>query len=135
MIGRPPKPTMRHLVEGTYRPDRHGKRGSLPATPATDAPLGSPLASLGDEERAVWLEVAGLATWLRAPDRLALETYVRLKAMERADLAGMSGAQLAAMNKLAGALGLNPAERARLQIQEPRVPNDDDAWLAAANAR
>ena len=135
MMGRPPKPTVRHLADEPYRPDRHGKPRSLPATPTTDAPLGKPLASLGDEERAVWLEVAGLATWLRAPDRLALETYVRLNAMERADLAGMSGAPAAGHEQArrrarpppgrAGEAADSRVERARRQ----------SIWLAAANAR
>jgi hypothetical protein len=132
LIGRPPKPTARHLLDGTYRPDRHIAPTGIPAT---DTPLGEPPASLSTEEQVVWHEVADLASWLRAPDRMALKTYVRLKAMERADLAGMSGAQLAAMNKLGGALGLNPAERARLQVREPEPMSDDEAWFLAANAQ
>ncbi|HEX2526654.1 MAG TPA: hypothetical protein VHL31_10215, partial [Geminicoccus sp.] len=64
--------------------------------------------------------------WLRAPDRMALETFVRLKALERQDLAAMTGAQLSALNKLGGLLGLNPAERARISVPPPPQEEDPD---------
>jgi phage terminase small subunit len=57
---------------------------------------------------------------------MALETFVRLKALERQDLAGMTGAQLSALNKLGGLLGLNPAERARVSVPAPSQEEDPD---------
>jgi phage terminase small subunit len=122
MRGRPPKPTILHLIQGTDRVHRMRKRQG---EPMVDAVIGAPPAGLSRIEKAIWREVAALAhAWLRAPDRMALETFVRLKALERQDLAGMTGAQLLALNKLGGLLGLNPAERARINVPAPSQEED-----------
>ncbi|HEX2525296.1 MAG TPA: hypothetical protein VHL31_03215 [Geminicoccus sp.] len=125
MRGRPPQPTARLRLTGGYRKHRHDQRAG---EPTINAEIGDPPASLCTAERRIWREVVALAdAWLRAPDRLTLETYCRLKGLERTNFSEMTGARLATLTKLGGLLGLNPAERTRIKVPEPPVfdPADD----------
>lgn len=84
--GRPSKPTSRHKHEGTYRPDRHGKRTS-PEDEAeqaaaeigiADPPAPDELIApehLDDDTRSVWTEVAAYARAAGVDVRHA-DTYV-----------------------------------------------------------
>jgi phage terminase small subunit len=124
MRGRPPVPTLLHHLRGTAQPCRMNKRQG---EPMVDAAIGAPPVCLSRTEKAIWREVVVLAgAWLRAPDRMALETFCRLKGLERRDVAAMTGAQLSALNKLGGLLGLNPAERARINVPTQLEQEDPD---------
>ena len=129
MRGRPPIPTRLHHLRGTAQPCRMNKRKG---EPMVDTEIGTPPSDLSEIEKDIWREVVALAgAWLRAPDRMSLETFVRLKALERQGIGAMSGAQLAALNKLGGLLGLNPAERARLNVPAlPKEEDPDDAFFS-----
>jgi hypothetical protein len=77
--GRPPKPTRLHLIAGTFRRDRHGRRPDAPRAPAEgeltpgQAEL---LAAMPKElpaaERAVYLDQVRAAWWLRPIDHTLL---------------------------------------------------------------
>jgi P27 family predicted phage terminase small subunit len=53
-MGRPPKPTQLHVLDGTLRPDRRHGQGE----PTADLGDCSPPAHLSDEARAVWERLA-----------------------------------------------------------------------------
>ena len=126
MRGRPPTPTERLKLSGSFRADRHGRRGS---EPVVEGMVGAPPKTLKSAvERAVWREIVEVAYWLTPADRSTLETFCRLKAMERSDFASMAGYQLSALTKLGSVLGLTPTERARLtlpSLPKPADPLDD----------
>ena len=108
----PRKPAMLHLIEGTYRPDRHGpKKRAKPKKPPDE--LGPPPAELDAAEQAVWKEVAELAPWLRHAERHSVEVYARLLARFRSDPAGLGGRPLALLLATARGLGLVWSDRQR----------------------
>ncbi len=85
-------------------------------------------------EKSIWHEIAEVATWLTAADRTTLETFCRLKAMERSDFMGMKSGHITAMNRLAGLMGLNPSERSRVKMPEAPKEDADDVFFGAANS-
>ncbi len=122
MRGRLPVPTERLRLNGGFRADRHGKRAD---EPLVEGVVGTPPKTLKNAvERAVWREVAEVAYWLTPADRSTLETFCRLKTMERNDFASMAGYHLSALTKLGSVLGLTPTERARLALPGPPMPPD-----------
>lgn len=130
MRGRPPKATKLHVIQGTDRPHRMKHRAP---EPVVEGAIGQPPESLSDElERAVWHEIASVASWLTPADRSTLETFCRLKALERRNFLSMTGAQLSGLNKLSGLMGLNPSERSRVKMPEPPKISDDDAFFGTA---
>ncbi len=122
MRGRPPTPTERLKLNEGFRADRHGKREN---ESMVEGVAGAPPKTLKSAaERAVWREVTEVAYWLTPADRTTLETFCRLKAMERQDFASMAGYHLSALAKLGSVLGLTPVERARLALPGPPAPPD-----------
>jgi hypothetical protein len=80
--GRPPKPTRLHIITGTYRPDRHGRRPDAPKPPAdntlTDgqrALLAAIPKDLSPAERQIYIDQTESAWWLRAIDHTALVAF------------------------------------------------------------
>ena len=80
--GRPPISTDLHLVRGTYRADRHGRRPDAPRPPAEDqltddqrALLHAMPPELGAAERQIYVDHARLGWWLRPIDRAALVAF------------------------------------------------------------
>lgn len=80
-VGRKPKPTPLHRLQGTYRPDRHGKRATEPQAPATmDV---APPAYLTPDQQIAWrfaitnapagvlrqIDTTLLRAWVEADDR------------------------------------------------------------------
>jgi P27 family predicted phage terminase small subunit len=151
-MGRPPKPTALHELEGTLRPDRHGRRKREPR------PNGGATAPswLSPEARREWkrispeLERLGLLTMV---DRAALAAYCeawsRLHAATRAiraaervadsvEVARCARRAEQATDKivrLAAEFGLTPAARAGIEVADPRgegekhEPDDIEAFL------
>src|SRR3954447_303795 len=80
--GRPPISTDLHLVRGTFRADRHGRRPDAPRPLAEDqltddqrALLQAMPRELGMAERQIYLEHARVGWWLRPIDRAALVAF------------------------------------------------------------
>ncbi len=130
MAGRRKKPLELHVVQGTYRPDRHG-----PLPEGIVAPLDPPLAPAYLRRRrrahALWDEHApGLAEFgvLGPLDAWQLGIWCCLMAeFERAP-AMIPASKIAQMRALGMTLGLDQASRARLRAAaeaaapKPRTP-------------
>ena len=130
MAGRPRKPTRILKLAGTFRKDRHGDRFDSQIDPEVpNAPE--------------WLTGEGLAEWDRltghiqyrralAPiDRGALATYCTMWAnhVECVKAGGLpSSGLIATMLSVGGKLGLNPVDRAKLQV--PSAEKTKSPWAA-----
>lgn len=99
MAGRPPKPTALHIIDGTYRKPRHGKRRVLPADG-----IGAPPEWFTDEARSAWDEMQRDLPWLSAAHRPA--------AIQRAYLIGKMIATFA--GKLQGKAKITVKEQSLL---------------------
>jgi P27 family predicted phage terminase small subunit len=76
--GRPPKPPALHALDGTFRPDRHGKQADL--KPTGDGTLPPPPANLAPMVRAAWLELAETITFkiFSKDDTQAFRTFAAM---------------------------------------------------------
>jgi hypothetical protein len=121
-MGRNRVPTAKLEVTGAFvrNPKRKAARRN---EPAADDPVGDPPEHLDAAQRAAWVEVAALAGWLRAPDRVALEVAVRLLVTLRAD-GELSGAHTTALTGLLGKFGMTPSDRSRVSAPPPEEPED-----------
>ena len=123
-MARPRKPTELHLLEGTFRPDRHGEKPE--ATPATDPP--TPMRKLSRRKQQVWDEKIATVPWLTQSDAMMAMMLVELYCeWEKAPLQ-FPTTRLQALNKLCNDLGLSSVARTRVKIPEgkkPKSPNDD----------
>lgn len=135
--GRPRKPTAKHKLEGTFRPDRHN--ADEPAAAGSPEPCGL----VGDDAREMWaklvpiLEVMGVLTLADGP---ALTVYCNaFGRMRNADrhMAEFGWSQTndrtgirskspevfiqkeaaEVMHKVGAAFGLTPADRTRIQVE------------------
>lgn len=81
MRGRPPKPMHLHLIQNTYRADRHSQRPNAPKKPdkgLTDSQrelLALMPKDLSPEERRIFVDQVMAAWWLGAMDRTALIAF------------------------------------------------------------
>ena len=119
--GRNPKPSALHVVEGTFRPSRHG------TTPAVDLAAPGPLVKpkyLKGAAGRVWDEVVPQLTWLTPVDATALAAWCALEAERRADPAGMLAARLTQWRCLMAELGLTVAGRTRIGASTEK-PDED----------
>jgi hypothetical protein len=125
------KPTLMHLLEGTYAATKHGKRRFEPI-PAGE--LGEPLERwpAGGVERAEWAWALASCPvgMLRATDRRMLIAWCDLTAAyEAAVKHGKS--PLPALEKLmslSGKLGFTPTSRTQIQTAQPQTATADDDW-------
>ena len=130
--GRKRKPYERRVVEGNFRPDRHG------VSPATGGQFPDPPARLTDLERELWLELPR-PSWIAESDVVALTALVSLyakileirkKQAEKWRLTYVTQeGQL--WGRLLGALsllGLTPADRSKVAPTRPNVQATDDKW-------
>lgn len=144
MRGRKPKPTELHLLEGTFRPDRHGARPVAPGPglfPELDREIPKPPANLQGAALTIWTETVRelekLGT-LDSADRGILALYCEARAelgwaMNKVRREGRivptaAGGQkphpaMAIKNaaslrcaRYAAELGLTPVARARLRL-------------------
>jgi len=82
--GRPPKPTALHLLQGTFRRDRHGKRRDAPwpvkrcaeLTPAQAKLLKEMPRHLEGEARQHYVDLVTEGHWFEPVDRALLTSYV-----------------------------------------------------------
>ena len=86
-------------------------------------PLGDPPRQLDRDQRATWRELARLAPWLVAADRIALEIAARLLVHLRAN-GGLPAPQLGQLVNLLVRLGFTPADRSRINAPQPEEEID-----------
>ena len=141
MAGRPRKPTAKHKLEGTFRPDRHGDRGDL----LLDLP-GSPQmpGGLNDDARELWLRVVTQLTRAKVAveiDSSQLEAMCRWWArylenerhacefahdIEAGDVYEKRAKRAwDAFDKVAARFGLTPADRAKLKLPQDNSAKTD----------
>ena len=136
-MARPPKPTALLQLQGTYREDRHGKRGREPR--AGGGTLDAP-DWLVPEARAEWDRVveayaeAGVVTPL---DRAMLATFCQLWARfveaERSEpYEPVPVSHIVSMANIANRLGLDPSGRVKLPVQEKPDPQPNPWDLPAS---
>lgn len=116
---RPRKPQHLHIVQGTFRRDRHGPRD---AEPEVFLPLGDPPAGWNAGAKTLWHELAaqvpaGVATGC---DRTMFEVLIRLVAKMREGPDVMTPALAAQIRTACAVFGMTPADRSRVMV--PRLP-------------
>jgi phage terminase small subunit len=129
MPGRPPKPTVLHLIEGTGRKSRLAKRkgevdpeGGIPEPPEWMLP----------EALVEWGRLTSDGRYvkaLRKVDRVALATFCQMWARfvdgeKKNEPVPVS--HIAAMTNLGAKLGLNPADRVKVKV--PDAPKPQNKW-------
>ncbi len=124
-MGRQRKPIALRLVEGSYKPCRHGAK---PAPDAHFPPLGEPPTRWKSGLKAIWAElsatlVPGVAT---GHDRAAFELTCRLMDRMRSKPTSFTAAEAAQLRAALGAFGLTPSDRAKLA---PPAPDKADLYF------
>ncbi len=78
--GRPGKPTVLHVLDGTYRKDRHKTRLDAPAVSSGDGRLPPPPASLDPHALEAWMELAETLTHrvFSREDQRAFQTFATM---------------------------------------------------------
>lgn len=116
----PRKPTALLALSGAFKHDP--KRGRARANePQPTGPIGEPPARLRSAAaRAAWAELVAQAPWVTASDRWWLELACRLQ-VKAQDGRG-SGADDRNLMAALKALGVNPADRSRVQV--PKKPEE-----------
>lgn len=129
-MGRPRKPVAAHLLDGTYREDRHGNSflpGGEPTKPDWLSPEANELWDL------IVPQLSGIATAVDAAELAALCDWWALYRIARRTLAEISdrksrsyydaqilvGAAWKQFSAIASKFGLTPSDRARLQVSPP----------------
>jgi hypothetical protein len=126
-MARPRKPTTLHLIEGTYRKDRHG----LPSPGWLAEPLGAPPVDWLPLAKALWHEVAGqvprgVAT---TSDRVAFEILFRSLAKVRETSGCLTPALASQIWASCSAFGMTPADHAKLSAPPPLEPDPAEKYF------
>jgi hypothetical protein len=106
--GAKPKPTRLHLVDGTYRPDRHPE-----AEPQPDGPIRKP-AKLRGRAGELWDEFIARAHWLTWADGPKALSWCHLQAEFERSPTKMVASRIAQLRGLGSELGFDPTSRARM---------------------
>ena len=128
-MARQRKPTSAHVLEGTFRKDRHGDRGDEPKPPAGAAMpsylrkvaggakrWGELHAQLTESKVLTVIDAGGLARLCVL--QLDFEAWAVVGARRDA----FPSAQLAELRQLETAFGMNPAGRAKVKVTEKAPP-------------
>ena len=108
--GRKPKPTKLHVIDGTYRADRHAVRAGEPES--TDTPKRP--AKLTKREALLWKERIETASWLGVHDSEKAAAWVFMTVrLEKAKF-DVQASTFAQWRALGSELGFDPSSRARL---------------------
>jgi phage terminase small subunit len=126
-MARPRKPTKELEAKGAFKKDPQRKRLGEPKTNPT---LGAVPEHLSPVEAKVWHEIATLAPFgvLTKSDRIELEFAARLVAYNRENYNTVSITALRHQHSVLGKLGLNPSDRARLNVGAPEDENPFDSF-------
>lgn len=110
-MANPRKPASAHKLNGTYRPDRHGDRISVPESgPEKPGWLSAPAEVEWDRV----MEMMSDSGFLCRTDSSALATYCELLAEFAAGPADFPAGRLGQMRLLMSELGLTPNGRAKM---------------------
>jgi hypothetical protein len=118
-MSRPPIPTAILDARGSFI---HNPQLRRPNEPKTNKPLGAPPKWLSPEERVVWKDLAkqALPGVLMYSDRNMFELLVHLTAKFRAR-EPMTTSNLALMFNISGHFAMTPSDRAKVQVEQPKV--------------
>ena len=113
----PRKPRHLHLLNGTYRADRHG------TTPLRVEPMDpAPPETLTKAEKLAWSELTlACRPYLAQSDRIAVELAARLTAADRAGT--LNSASQTLLWRMLEKIGATPESRARLTPINAGVPD------------
>ncbi len=113
-MARPRKPIALHLVQGTYRRDRHGPRTGT--EPKAEGVIGERPRYIKGVAAQLWGQVKDFAWWLSEVDGYKLGMWCALQAeFERAPKK-MIASRITQLRAVGSELGIDPAARARLGI-------------------
>lgn len=125
------KSTQEHLLNGTYRADRHGKQYILP-----DCEIGPPPKWLSAAGKREWKRLTTHAVYglvLTSLDRDCLAEYLTLRDKMIADAEGkgkLSATERQSLTALRDRLGLSPGARRKVDFPEAAKPGNKFARLA-----
>lgn len=121
-MARPRKPTAVLDLKGAFKKDP--ARGKARANePKIDAAIGEPPAALGDDEKALWRELAVYGAWLTAGDRLLLEIACRLMVLFRTN--ALDGGGISKLITALSKLGFSPTDRSKVNAPGAKEPEAD----------
>jgi len=121
-VGRPKKPTILKLANGSLR---HNPSRRNPGEPAPTRGIGPAPERLTAEQREAWDEVVGICYpgVLGDSDRIILEMIACLLTEFRANPVEFNGARITALVSMLGRLGLSPADRAKVSAPTLKKQN------------
>src|SRR5262249_7415297 len=123
MVGRKPKPTSLHLIEGTFNATRHAARSD---EPQPEGEVVKPRFVKGTAAK-LWAQYApGLIAQgvLTSWDVDMFGAWCVLMSEFQTNPQKFTAAQMSQMRALASAFGLLPAERSRLHTPKPKEAED-----------
>lgn len=125
-MARPRKPDHLHVVEGTFRPDRHGEPPSM--QPADNPP--TPMRKLTKRKQQIWDEQIKEVPWLTTFDSMMCTVFVELYAQFEKAPVGFPTSRVNALARIANDLGLTALSKSRVKIPEgKRPPNENDLFF------
>jgi phage terminase small subunit len=124
--------TLQQLAEsGTLHKNPSRYLGRFVAQSAPARPIGKAPAHLPAVEQAIWAELTKAAQpgLLQRSDRLFLEVCCKLVARMRAT-ENPKSSEINALTNILGKLGLNPTDRAKLDLETPQPKTNPSPWDA-----
>ena len=129
-MGRPPKPSHLHALQGTFRQDRHGKE-TAPTPSAGELTVKDCPEFLTGRAREIWAENVKKLTWLTRFDIQTFAMWAALTSEFEADPVAMNTARLNQLRLIAGEIGLTASGRARLGVSSEQPEPDPAAKYLA----
>jgi len=100
------KPPHLHVLQGTYRPDRHGEKPDLDDLPVKKNGI-EPVKKLNKSQQAIWDKLISPATWLTEFDVISAHMFVALTVEFQKSSANFIASRYAQLRALQSELGLN----------------------------
>jgi len=135
MAGRPPKPSKVLEMTGAFKkdPQRRRKRAGEPESAGPVGGPPDPFTRNPDSPELqklclIWDELVADAPpgVLTRSDRIHLEVVCRLLLKVRGNYAKAN--EITQLNRMLGQIGMNPSDRARVQVHRPAEPADETTW-------
>lgn len=115
------KPTALHVVDGTYRADRHQAQSEN--EPMPEGRLEKPNYLKGRASK-IWDRRAAALTWLTEVDSDAFATWCKLQALIETDFEDLPASMISQWRTLTSELGMVPAGRARIGASSGKKKTD-----------
>ena len=124
----PRKSQRLHLIEGTFRKDRHGE---LPDINAILEPLGDAPKLWPAVKKEIWKELAGLLPpgVAERADRTMFEVLVNLTWQMRRSPSTMTPALAGQLRATCGVFGMSPAGRATLAVPTRPISGSAESYV------